>query len=94
MKMVFSDIQSELINRIKAYHDTQIALVISPESHAFRDMMEGKELCNEQCRALRNLFGRVIDYDACGDDIAAEEMTKYMYEVMRDKVRHWLFDGE
>lgn len=94
MRVYFTDHQAELVNLIKTYHDTRIALVISPESHAFRDMMDGCELRNDQCIALRNLFGRVIDYDACGDDIAADEMTKYMHGVMRDKVRHWLFNEE
>lgn len=92
MRILFTDHQAELINRIKAYHDNRIALTISPESHAFRDMMEGQELRNSQCIALRNFFGRVIDYDACDNDIAADEMTKYMYGVMCDHVRNWLFE--
>lgn len=94
MRVYFTDHQAELVNLIKTYHDTRIALVISPESHAFRDMMSGYELRNDQCIALRNFFGRVIDYDACGNDLIADAMTKYMYEVMRDKVSYWLFNDE
>lgn len=94
MKIYMTETQVELMKRIKAYHNVRISRFNEEQNSAFDDLINGRELGVGQCIILRNIFGEVIDFDACYDNIEAKEMTECMYTQMRKTVRDWIFDGE
>lgn len=87
MRMMFTDSQIDNITLAMAYHVSRHCAIGENEKAALHDMMDGYELRIDQLGSLVDFFGRMIDFDLCGNDLVLDEMVKYMHIALRTEQR-------